>query len=1017
MPVVHSLTLYLYSMIPFMDQTAFLKAYSTLNTEQKQAVDAIEGPVMVIAGPGTGKTQILTLRIANILRNADINPQNILAITFTEAGVAAMRKRLAALIGSTAYHVTITTFHGFCNDLIKNSPEEFPRIIGAQNISEIDQIALLETIIKEAHLDLLKPFGDPLFYVRPALSAINQLKREGIEPEAFAKIIEEETEGFSAIEDLYHEKGPHKGKMKGDYQKLEKMLAKNKELWVIYQSYQQTLTQKRLYDYNDMILEVLSLLRTNEDVLLTLQETYQYVLVDEHQDTNNAQNKILELLVNFHDNPNLFVVGDEKQAIYRFQGASLENFLYFKQLYPSALLINLKNNYRSHQTILDAAHSLMPKSTPLTAHASHPLAKVEVCALPNADTEYYFLAQNIKEKLAQGIEPRQIAILYRNNSDAFPVSRMLEKVGIAHTIESDQDILADNDIKNLVLLLYTLHHFGDAGYLLKALHMNILRVTPLDIFKITETASKQKINPYDILRSPELLSKAEVSEPEALHALYTKLSTWRTTFSEEHFDRAFEVLIHDSGMLAHLLAQPDALEKLQKLQVLFRHIRQLMDRNPQFSLEDITHYIDRLNTHGILIKYTPDHTAQGVRLMTAHKSKGLEFDQVYVINAVDGHWGNKRRIEFLKLPPRVYSLLNSNITKDTSDADERNLFYVAVTRAKKGLTITYAQQGADNREQLPSQFIGELDPNTLEYPNIDSYSQMFAKEPQILFTPAPRTYDLANIQTYVKDIFVRNGLAVTALNNYLECPWKYFYVNLLRLPQAQSKQQLYGIAIHRALKEFFDNALEGIPPLETLLANFHASLAQLPLEEKELEELLTKGTKALTGYYRTYHTNWRKNTLNELSIRGIELTSEIRLTGQLDKLEFTDASGKNVNVVDYKTGKPKSRKELSGETKNSDGAYKRQLVFYNLLLNSFLEGKYNMVSGEIDFVEPDEKNTYKKELFTISSDEIEELKKIILQSADEIMHLKFWDRTCDDKECEYCKLRMHLYFATEKLPN
>ncbi|MBX4190371.1 UvrD-helicase domain-containing protein, partial [Candidatus Parcubacteria bacterium] len=226
----------------------FQELYKKLNKAQKEAVDAIEGPVMVVAGPGTGKTQILTLRIANILQKTQVEPGNILALTFTESGVVSMRKRLAEIIGTPAYSVSIKTFHGFCNDVIKNYPEEFPHIIGSTSITEVEQITILEQALQKLALKDLKPFGDPFYYVRSILGAINDLKREGITPQQFKELVIKEAAQFETMDDRYHEKGAHKGKMKGELQKLEKNIRKNQELSEIYQHYQDHLAQSKQYD-------------------------------------------------------------------------------------------------------------------------------------------------------------------------------------------------------------------------------------------------------------------------------------------------------------------------------------------------------------------------------------------------------------------------------------------------------------------------------------------------------------------------------------------------------------------------------------------------------------------------------------------------------------------------------------------------------------------------------------------------------------------------------------------------
>ncbi|MDQ3076708.1 MAG: UvrD-helicase domain-containing protein, partial [bacterium] len=267
-----------------MSALRFEDLYNRLNPEQKRAVDTIDGPVMVIAGPGTGKTQILTLRIANILKQTDSGADGILALTFTESGAYAMRKRLVDIIGSVAYKINIFTFHSFCNEVIKTYPEEFPRIIGANSITDIDQIRLMEEIILTSHLEKLKPYGDPLYYLKPALNQIKNLKREDVDPLALEQIIKDQEARFKEIDDLYYEKGQHKGKMKGKHKDLEKDIEKNKDLLELYKQYEAKLQKLRLFDFEDMIMEVVRVLKINNDLLLRLQEKFQYILADEHQD-------------------------------------------------------------------------------------------------------------------------------------------------------------------------------------------------------------------------------------------------------------------------------------------------------------------------------------------------------------------------------------------------------------------------------------------------------------------------------------------------------------------------------------------------------------------------------------------------------------------------------------------------------------------------------------------------------------------------------------------------------------
>ncbi|MEK7174069.1 MAG: ATP-dependent DNA helicase [Patescibacteria group bacterium] len=1017
-----------------MDSRKFDEAYANLNPAQREAVDAIEGPVMVVAGPGTGKTQILTLRIANILAKTDTAPENILALTFTESGVAAMRRRLSELIGSPAYSVVINTFHGFCNDVIKNYPEEFPRIIGSANITEVDQIRILEEIIAEGKFKELRPFGDPLYYIRDILAAVNNLKREGVDPKAFSKIMKEERRRFEAAPDLYHEKGAYAGRMKADYQKLLKQLGKNDELAALYKTYEETLRERKLYDYSDMIMEVLRELETNKDLLLILQEEHQYILVDEHQDTNNAQNRVLERLASFHPNPNLFVVGDEKQAIFRFQGASLENFLYFEKLYPEAKLVILTDNYRSTQTVLDAAHGILASSfvsagggsssggkttedkgeKPLQAKAAHPEKKITLLAFSKPEVECWAVGKDVKRKLKAGVPAEEIAILYRDNKDAMPFAAIFERLGVPFAIESDQDVMADEDIKKLILILRTVAEHGRPERLLEALHVDFLGIPSLDIYKIINAANAKRRSPYEIVRQEALLTEAGVEAPDALIALSKKLAGWAKAAKNTDLVNFFEIVVRESGFLNHILGKPEVVEKMAKLSGLFDEVKTLVEKHKDYDLKDFLEYLATLAAHNLLVKKSLTQSAHSassgqaghaVRLMTAHRAKGQEFAEVYIVNAADGHWGNKRRPKLLPLPSAVYSLSGFELTPEAANDDERRLFYVALTRAKRHVTITYARLGATKREQLSSQFVTELAPTLVEEGDAAIFEAEYETKKDLAFAPRLSTGAKIADTDFISALFKERGLAVTALNNYLECPWKYFYTNLLRIPKAPEKHQMYGIAVHAALKDFFDAFHDRKPDRKFLLMKFDYYLNEQPLTKGEFEEVKTRGRLALGGWFDTYQGAWRTRTVTEVAIPAVFLGDDVRLTGKLDKVEFI-GEGVAVNVVDYKTGRPKSRNEIEGKTQSSAGDIKRQLVFYNILLNGYDGGRrFKMASGEIDFVEPNERGKYIKESFLVTKDEIEELIEVIKQTAKEITTLAFWDKRCDEPKCEYCALR------------
>jgi DNA helicase-2/ATP-dependent DNA helicase PcrA len=952
----------------------FKTEFSKLNKEQRQAVETIAGPVMVIAGPGTGKTQILTLRIANILLKTDASPENILALTFTESAASNIRKRLVGLIGTQGYYANISTFHGFCNEIIQNYPEKFPHIIGSVPATPVNKISILRKIIDSAKLKKIKPTGDLYYYVPAISKSIRDLKNEGVDYLDLKKAIESQKKNIISAKLTSR-------------QRADKLshVEKNMELALVYGLYQKELRRQKLYDFEDMILETTKALKKDKDFLLDLQEKYQYILVDEHQDTNGAQNKALELLAGYDDNPNLFVVGDEKQAIFRFQGASLENFVYFKNKFPKVRLVNLEQNYRSTQSILDASHSLIEKNTAtlavhLKSQEKKTGAKIKTCELSSADAECEFIVDKIKQLIAKKIPASEIAILFRENKDSRQIAEALAKNGIPFAVESDENILEDSEIKKLNILFEAIENFASPAEMAKALHLDFFGLEPMDIYR--------SMNP-----------KSSTIPP--IEKIYKKIGDWKKLNFNVNFAEFFETVAKESGLIANILNRPDYPEKISKLNSLFKEAKRSALANHKYNLSDYLKDLKILSEHNIPIKTKLVAASDAVRLMTAHKAKGLEFDYVFICGARDKHWGNKRDINLFKLPVASLSRLDSA----EKNEDERRLFYMAITRARKEVIITYPSMADDGREYVPSQFINEIKPELKEELSVaDKYKKQTLIISKSIINK-PRTDE----KEFIRNIFIERGLSPTSLNNYLRCPWQFFYSNLLRLPQTPRLPQAYGTAKHHALQFFFNsintNKKAGA---NYLVSEFEKSLAKQLVDENGFKHLLEKGKSSLKSYHDFYKGSFKKGTVNEYKISGVEFSvgkEKIKLTGKLDKIEI-NPKNKSATVTDYKTKAPKSRNWMLGLTKDPKGIeYFRQLVFYKLLLDSLPHKKFNMEFGVIDFTEPDEQKRFKKEIFEISNSDVKSLRELIEKTADEILNLKFWNSGCGKKDCEFCALR------------
>jgi len=1019
-----------------MSAQAFATQYKRLNAEQKKAVDTIEGPVMVIAGPGTGKTQILTLRIANILRQTDTPPDAILALTFTESAAAGMRRRLIDIIGSAAYRVRLHTFHGYANNVIERFPDAFPRIVGARAIADVERVMMMQKIIAEAPVEILRPFGDPTYYVQPSLQKISELKRENILPDDYVKLCDEREAQFAGTEDLYHTKGVHKGAMRGKYALQAKRLARDRELIAVYRAYEEALAESRLYDYEDMIIEVVRTLERDRDVLLPLQEEAQYILADEHQDANASQNRLLELLASFHEHPNLFVVGDEKQAIYRFQGASLANFAQFLKNYPDAQIIALRDNYRSTQDILDGAHTLMqhapviegitrPKLRSAATDVSKPdQPNIRAISLPTPDDERAFISEEIKTLLGEGVEPSDVAILCRTNRDVESICETLSRCGVPVVVASNRDALSDYSLQQFISLLDAVAHYGDDAVLVSALHAPFLHLSPLDVARFLAKAPKEK-GLWETLGDETVLKNIHIRSGDAFVGLAKKLERWVHVGKDDGLLAVMEAVAEGSGLIAHLLSKDAPEERVATLQALFDEARALQEADRKAGLKEFIERLAVLQEHHIALSSSRVNSSRsGVRVMTAHRAKGLEFPYVYILHGNDGQWGNKSsRKLFSQIMIEVQVTKKNGVSpSDESDADgddqddERRLFYVALTRAKLSACITLSKEKDSGRPLLPSQFLEEMSGHVAHSDGVGQQIGLLAPR---VDTPLRMLLD----KTLVQELFTAQGLNATALNNYLKCPWNYFYRNLIRIPEAPNRNGVCGTAMHEALRYFYDQQKESVTiGVPELLRVFDAALERSPLRAEDISDSVRKGHHALPIFYEQRclapsPAPGREvvGIISELPISAIvqldvEGLPPLRVRGNLDRVEY-DESG-NATVYDYKTGKRRTRCAIEGknpEDATQWGDYKRQLVFYRILLGLFDGGKWRMEHGVIDFVEPDEKTgECAREIFTFTKGDEAVLTALITKIAGDIWKLSFADSRCEDVACRYCKLRASL---------
>jgi len=988
--------------------TAFKEAYSKLNLEQKEAVDSIEGPVMVVAGPGTGKTQILTLRIANILLKTDATPGNILALTFTESGAKAMRDRLRGYIGATAYLVPIFTFHGFAQKLIQDYPDAYKRVVGGRPINDIEKINTIETIINGGEIKALRPMGDPSYYVMHVIRILAKLKQEYLTPDKFSELIGGQEKDLLAIEKI-HTKGAHKGTVRVEYTNKEKSLLKNRELLFIYRQYEALLSQDNFYDFEDMIVETVKALSGNEDMLRDLQETYQYILADEHQDVNGSQNKILELLASFHTAPNIFAVGDEKQAIYRFQGASLQNFLQFTEVYPDTKLISLTKNYRSGQIILDAAHSLVrvesgPLSNlriPLKAVKTNSQSSIIEKIFSHQAVEESWLVDSVKKQMAEGVPENEIAVIVRTNYEVESLATLLRQAGVPVTASADGDILKHPITHTVLGLINSVSSLGNQSAIFETLHASYWGLSSNDLFKILAAQNFER-SLWTILTNEKILQEIGVIDLPTIKKIVTVITDARKLESSEPPHRVLEFLVKKSGLLNYLM-ESDPLEGARVLRRIYDEVESLVSHENLNNLRQISQAFKKRAEYGLSLNAPYIATnVNSVQVMTAHKSKGLEFEIVYLPHLNDRLWGGSVKKKYFKIP------LNESTLVDESEfsEDERRLLYVALTRAKEKLFLSTSETNTKGDPLLPTRLLLDIDLNTIKKESVTPEEENFNPLGVLNNTFTKSNFD----KSLLLKVLSERGFSATSLNNYLSSPWDYLYRNVLRVPEIQPTHMQFGTVMHNVLEYAtrYHFTHGKLPKLADIKVKLEQELNRLPINNEEFVRLKEKSLEALVVYLEHLKKTLPKETKEEMKFRvvlptGVSELPEVTLTGKLDRLDF-DTSGRVSRVVDYKTGKPKSRNVIEGKTKDADGAYKRQLVFYALLLTLHDDERFICYEGVLSFVEPDAKGHIREEAFTVTVEEIEALKQTIIGAVKEIITGDFLSQSCDPNESDYCHL-------------
>ena len=1036
----------------------FHEEYQKLNEQQRKAVDAIEGPVMVIAGPGTGKTQILAARIGKILLDTDASPENLLCLTYTDAGAIAMRRRLNGFIGSDAYKVNIYTFHSFCNDVIKENLSIFEKT-EMDPISELEKTQLLKTLIDAfpKNHPLKRYRGDVYFEIGSLADLFSTMKREGWTP-AF---IEEKINLYVADlpnRDAFIAKRATREFRKGDTRtdKIEVEKDRMRRLAAAvneFDNYQALMRRHNRYDFDDMINWVIRAFEENKQLLSDYQERYQYILVDEFQDTSGTQNNLIRLLISYWDKPNVFVVGDDDQSIFRFQGANVENMLQFVTSYKDDLLtVVLTNNYRSTQPILDISKTLVDRNEERLIRQIEGLSKDLLSSNPHVnhltyapaiieyETQRHEMADitlKVESLIADGVPPGRIAVLYRENKYGDVLTKYFQQKKIAVYSKRSLnlfDIPLARKIMTIMRYLAAEHDtpYGGDELLFEILHFDFYSIPPMEIAKISVAVAEKHFSDNRTSMRRMLYERSnqpprDLFDPGIHRGLKHASAILEQLIADVPnvtIQVLFEKIIRTAGVLNAIMQSPEKAWEMQVLTALFDFIKEETRRNPDLQLSGLIQMIDLMEDNHIGIPVVQVcGSDKGVNLLTAHGSKGLEFEYVFFAGCNASYWEKKRKPGGgYKFPDTIFS----SGPKSSDEEELRRLFYVALTRAEKHLYISYSKYKTDNKELEPSRFIAEIqDIHNLPLEKRFMNSQVMTEFEALQFDEmaAPEIQKIE--EDFISNILDNFVMNVTALNNYLHCPLEFYFRNLIRIPSPKNEATEFGSSVHFAIQRLFEKMKltpnEEFPPKEELLQDFswYMHRHRESFTKEGFARRMEYGIEILGNYYEKYVSQWNRIVAIERNIRNV-VVNGVPLKGKLDKLEFNN---KEVNVVDYKTGDVDNAREKLAPPSDKypeGGDYWRQAVFYKILVDNYESKKWKAVSSEFDFIEPDKKKEYRKIKIPVSHEDIEIVTAQVTKTWEKIQNREFYVG-CGKPDCHWCdfvktnKLAVALHQIEEEL--
>lgn len=1019
-----------------------LQRVITPNPKQMECINTVQGPVMVLAGPGTGKTFTVIQRIKFML-SSNIAPESIICLTFSEAAASEMKIRLIKEMGTIALGVNIHTYHAFCNDIIRQYPEQFELLEGVNLIDDITKRNLMKLVVDEYQPKFFRTkLNDAYHYINDHIKASDEIKKNRLTKEMYFNVINTDEHWKPKLQELYLIKEEEQTKadagkrnrLKGalsDIEKLESKINKATEVWNLHELFEKKLKENNLIDFNDMINLVLDALEDDHDFAQKIAKPYEHFLVDEYQDTNYSQNRLIFNLVNASKSNNIFVVGDDDQIIYGFQGAQTDNLERFLNTYENTKVICLNENNRSTQTILDISYDVISqdefriennkdfvhyniskKLTAKNAEISSKDKKAEFYCFSDLKQENNYIIEKIKQIIDSDELPKnekgendlsQIAILARKNDYLGEFAELLAAQNIPFQINKQKDIF---EIKPSILTYFYLKALEN-----KALHSDkifgLLLSKPFDFNEIDYNflLEQNRLNRKNFISNILENIDREWIEPDKINNF---IKTYKNIFElKSHLSLKSLILevINRTGILQYYVESPiNKLENIASLKKIIDEAVSFSRLNKAANLSEFLEHLDTAFKYDIALSIDKnEYSRNAIQLVTFHGSKGREFEHVFIPNLIATNWEKARIPNEISLPIKKNDF--SKDKEETKRAEQLRLLFVAITRAKHSLYLSYSNKIDDKPQQITSLLTNVLNNKNLINENIielsvDEYSLELQKTMSTGIFDHHFAYEeelKARLKTFI--------LSPSSLNTYINCPREFLYSNIYNIPvfDKDPDTKNYGSAIHKTLEWVVNSAKSqgGYPSKEKAIEMFSKKINQQEFssELKKIEHEQRGITCFNTYYHRFCEISAEKIVATELRFEVVPVDDHI-IKGFIDRVVKNDDG--TYSLYDYKTGSAKAKTQI-----NAGGAfehYYNQLLFYKLAFETSNEGK-KVSSVGIIFPEEFEKNFH----MDVCDSDNQYIKEKIIDTYEKIHSLKFEPKALlkqNDKNCQYCDYKL-----------